>query len=296
LGKQRTKHKEQKPGEAPFYFPFQTTYLRVLIMAERVNGKVAIVTGAAQGIGRACALLLAREGARVVVADIQDEKGLAVVDQIRSDGHEAVYQHCDIIDEDQCAGLIQFTVGHYGRIDVLVNNAGWFPRSTLAETTTELWDRVININLRGAFYCCKYAIPQLRSGGGGSIVNVGSINGIQGLENLIAYASAKGGLLALTRTLAGAHAKDRIRANYIIPGWVLTEGEISVQASRGVNEEDLRQAGETLLLGRHQTADDIAQAVIYLASDESSQVTGTILHVDAGATTLPIQSKAPYVG
>jgi NAD(P)-dependent dehydrogenase (short-subunit alcohol dehydrogenase family) len=265
-------------------------------MSERVNGKVTVVTGAAQGIGRACALLLAREGARVVVADIQDQKGQSVVDEIRGGGGEAIYQHCDIIEEDDCAELIQSTVGQHGRIDALVNNAGWFPRSTIAETTTELWDRVINVNLRGAFYCCKYAIPRLRDGGGGSIINVGSINGLQGLENLIAYAAAKGGLLSLTRTIAGAHAKDRIRANYIIPGWVLTEGEIAVQASRGVNKKELHRAGETLLLGRHQTADDIAYAVIYLASDESSQVTGTILHVDAGATTLPIQNRAPYVG
>lgn len=265
-------------------------------MPERVKGKVAIVTGAAQGIGRGCALMLAREGARVVIADVQDEKGLAIVEQIRSEELEAIYQHSDVIDEEQCAALIQSTVDHYGRIDVLVNNAGWFPRATIEETSTELWDKVINVNLRGAFYCCKYAIPHLRNAGGGSIINIGSINGIQGLGSLIAYSSAKGGLLALTRTLAGAYAKDRIRANYVIPGWVLTEGEMSLQASRGVTEEELRRAGETLLLGQHQTPDDVAYAVIYLASDESSQVTGTIMHIDAGATTLPIQPPAGYVG
>lgn len=265
-------------------------------MPERVKGKVAIVTGAAQGIGHGCALMLAREGARVVIADVQDEKGIAIVEQIGSEGLEAIYQHSDVIDEEQCAALIQSTVDHYGRIDVLVNNAGWFPRATIEETSTELWDKVINVNLRGAFYCCKYAIPHLRNAGGGSIINIGSINGIQGLGSLIAYSSAKGGLLALTRTLAGAYAKDRIRANYVIPGWVLTEGEMSLQASRGVTEEELRRAGETLLLGRHQTPDDVAYAVIYLASDESSQVTGTIMHVDAGATTLPIQPPAGYVG
>jgi NAD(P)-dependent dehydrogenase (short-subunit alcohol dehydrogenase family) len=240
--------------------------------------------------------MLAREGARVVIADVQDEKGIAIVEQIGSEGLEAIYQHSDVIDEEQCAALIQSTVDHYGRIDVLVNNAGWFPRATIEETSTELWDKVINVNLRGAFYCCKYAIPHLRNAGGGSIINIGSINGIQGLGSLIAYSSAKGGLLALTRTLAGAYAKDRIRANYVIPGWVLTEGEMSLQASRGVTEEELRRAGETLLLGRHQTPDDVAYAVIYLASDESSQVTGTIMHVDAGATTLPIQPPAGYVG
>ncbi len=116
-------------------------------MAERVKGKVAIVTGAAQGIGRGCALLLAREGARVVVADIQDVEGLSVVEQIRCEGMEAIYQHSDVINEGQCAALIQSTIDSYGHIDVLVNNAGWFPRATIEETSTDLWDEVINVNL-----------------------------------------------------------------------------------------------------------------------------------------------------
>ena len=184
----------------------------------------------------------------------------------------------------------------FGRLDALVNNAGWFPRATLEETTTEIWDSILDLNLRGAFYCCKLAMPHLRAAGGGSIVNIGSINGIQGLPNLVAYAAAKGGLLALTRTLAGACAPDRIRVNYVIPGWVLTEGELALQSSRGVGEEDLRRAGQALALGRHQTAQDTAYAVLYLASDESTQVTGMIMHIDAGATTLPIQSPAMYVG
>jgi NAD(P)-dependent dehydrogenase (short-subunit alcohol dehydrogenase family) len=183
----------------------------------------------------------------------------------------------------------------YGRIDGLVNVAGAYPRATLEETTTEFWDWVQAVNLRSAFYCCKHAVPHLRADGG-SIVNIGSLNGIQGLPNLVAYAAAKGGLLALTRTLAGAYAADRIRVNYVIPGWVLTEGEISLQTSRGVAEETLRKAGAALPLGRHQTPLDTAYAVLYLVSDESTQVTGTIMSVDAGASTLPIPSSAPYPG
>lgn len=265
-------------------------------MTGRVADKVAVITGAAQGIGRGCAEILAREGARVVIGDLQEEAGLAAVDEIRASGGQATFQRADVEEEDHCAALVAAAIQTYGRLDILVNNAGWFPRATLEETTTELWDRIINVNLRGAFYCCKYAVPQMRAAGGGSIVNIGSINGLQGLPNLVAYAAAKGGLLTLTRTLAGAFAPDRIRANYVIPGWVLSEGELALQRSRGISAEDLQRAGERLPLGRHQTPRDTAYAVVYLASDESAQVTGTILNVDAGASTLPIQPGDAYVG
>ena len=264
-------------------------------MAGRVQGKVAIVTGAAQGIGRSCAEMLAREGARVVIGDIQDDAGQAVAAAIREKGGEALFQHVDIIEEQQCEQLIEAAIQHYGQLDILVNNAGWYPRATLEETTVDMWDKVLNVNLRGAFFCCKYAVPHMRKAKGGSIVNIGSINGIQGLPNLIAYASAKGGLLALTRTLAGAYAADSVRVNYIIPGWVLTEGEIALHKSQGRSEDEVRRAGTSLPLGRHQTPEDTAYAMVYLASDESSQVTGTIMHIDAGASILPIQSAENYL-
>ncbi len=127
-------------------------------------------------------------------------------------------------------------------------------------------------------------------------MNVGSINGIQGLPNLVAYASAKGGLLAMTRTLAGALAQDRIRVNYLIPGWVLSEGELALHAKNGVTREALETVGKSLALGRHQSPEDSAYAALYLLSDESTQVTGTILNVDAGASTLPIQPALPVPG
>lgn len=264
-------------------------------MAGRVAGKVIVVTGAARGIGRGCAEMLAAEGARVVIGDVLDE-GEAAASAIRAAGGEAIFQRADVVDEDQCAALMQAAVQRYGRLDGLLNNAGWFPRATLEETTTELWEAVLNVNLRGAFYCCKHAVPLLRAAGAGSIVNVGSINGIQALPNLVAYSAAKGGLLALTRTLAGALAGDRIRVNYVIPGWVLSEGERELQRIRGLSEDELARAGAALPLGRHQTPRDSAYAAVYLLSDESAQVTGTIMHVDAGASTLPIQPRAPYPG
>jgi len=265
-------------------------------MADRVEGKVAVVTGAARGIGRGCADMLAREGARVVIGDVRDADGEAVAAAIRAAGGDALFQRTDVVEEGQCAALVDAAVRAFGRLDILVNNVGWFPRATLEETTTALWEQVLNVNLRGAFYCCKHAAPYLRQAGGGSIVNIGSINGIQGLPNVVAYAAAKGGLLAMTRTLAGAYAADHIRVNYVIPGWVLSEGEVALHTSRGVAEDQLRRAGAALPLGRHQTPADTAYAVVYLASDESAQVTGTILHIDAGASTLPIQPGGPYVG
>ena len=264
--------------------------------AGRVEGKVTVVTGAAQGIGRGCAELLAREGAHVIIGDIQDVLGEQAASDIRAAGGNATFQHIDVTNEDQCAALMESALAAHGHLDILVNNAGIYPRATLEETTAQLWDHILAVTLTSAFFCCKHAVPAMRASGGGSIVNIGSLNGIQGLPNLVAYAAAKGGLLALTRTLAGAYAHDRIRANYVIPGWVLTEGEIALHLSRGVAEDALRQAGDRLPLGRHQTVQDAAYAVLYLASDESSQVTGTVLHVDAGASTLPHQPTTSYTG
>jgi NAD(P)-dependent dehydrogenase (short-subunit alcohol dehydrogenase family) len=253
----------------------------------RLADKVVVITGAAQGIGRGCAEMVAREGARVVVADLDEAAGKVAVDTIRTSGGEAIFVGTDVLKEDACASLMETTIRSYGRLDALVNNAGAFPRGTLEETTTEFWESVLSLNLRGAFYCCKYAAPHLRAAGGGSIVNIGSIHGIQGAANLVAYSAAKGGLLTMTRTLAGALAKDRIRVNYLIPGWVLTDTEIALQKSQGVSREELQRIGETKRLGRHQTVEDTAYAVVYLTSDESSQVTGVMLNIDAGDATLP---------
>lgn len=257
-------------------------------MSGRLADKVVVVTGAAQGIGRGCAEMTAHEGARVVVADVLEDVGRATVEAIRAAGGEATFVPTDVRDEASCAALMEATVRTYGRIDALVNNVGGFPRGTLEETTTEFWESVLSLNLRGAFYCCKFATPHLRAAGGGSIVNIGSIHGVQGAANLVAYSAAKGGLLTMTRTLAGALAPDRIRVNYIIPGWVLTETEIALQAATmGRSLEDLQRIGEAMPLGRHQTPEDTAYAVVYLTSDESTQVTAALLNVDAGDSMLP---------
>jgi len=257
-------------------------------MANRLQGKVVVVTGAAQGIGFGCARLIASEGAAVVLGDIQTDRGEQAAESIRKEGGKALFRRADVTSESQCAGLMDVAIQNFAKLDGLVNNAGWFPRASLESTTTELWDTVLNVNLRSAFYCCKFAVPHMRKQQSGSIVNMGSINGIQGLPNLVAYAAAKGGMLSLTRTLAGALAADRIRVNYVIPGWVFTEGEIALQKTQGLSEQELLKLGEKLALGRQQTCLDAAYAVVYLLSDESSQVTASILNVDAGSSTLPI--------
>ncbi len=261
----------------------------------RVEGKVIVVTGAAQGIGFECARMLAEEGAEIVLSDLRAPEGQAATAQIVAAGDKATFIQADVTSESDCAHLMDETARRFGRLDGLLNNAGWYPRATLENTTTDLWEAIQQVNLRGPFYCCKYAVPHLRAAGGGSILNMGSINGLQGLPNLVAYSAAKGGLLTLTRTLAGALAPDRIRVNYLIPGWVLTEGEIALHGGNGISLEALLKAGETLALGRHQTPKDSAYASVYLLSDESPQVTGIILNVDAGGSTLPIPPSAPYV-
>jgi NAD(P)-dependent dehydrogenase (short-subunit alcohol dehydrogenase family) len=168
----------------------------------------------------------------------------------------------------------------FGRLDGLVNNAGIFPRATLEETTSEFWDHVFAVNLKGAFFCCKYAVPEMRKAGGGSIVNIGSANAYVGAPNLFAYSTAKGGLITMTRNLANALAPDRIRVNFVNPGWVITETEVGIQAQEGHDRGWLDQAAQRMPLGRHQVPDDAAYACLYLLSDEASQVSGEQLGVD----------------
>jgi NAD(P)-dependent dehydrogenase (short-subunit alcohol dehydrogenase family) len=253
-------------------------------MAGRVEGKVAIVTGAGTGIGQGIARLLAREGARVVVANRNAETGEETVRQIREAGGAARFQRTDVTRESDCAELVRATVAEYGALDVLVNNAGIFPRATLEQTSEELWDQIMAVNLKGVFFCCKHAVPALRARGGGSIVNIGSANSYIGGTNLFAYSVSKGALLTLTRNLARAHGHERIRFNFVNPGWVVTPGEIEVQAREGHDAAWLQEQGARKPLGRLQEPDDAAYAILYLASDESCQVTGEALNVDGGSS------------
>jgi NAD(P)-dependent dehydrogenase (short-subunit alcohol dehydrogenase family) len=251
-------------------------------MAGRVQDKVAIVTGAGTGIGQGIALLLASEGARVVVANRKRETGEETVAQIRAAGGTALFHSTDVAKEAECAAVVSAATREFGRLDILVNNAGIFPRATLEETTEELWDEIMAVNLKGVFFLCKHAVPAMRAAGGGSVVNIGSINSYIGAPNLFAYSISKGGLLTLTRNLARSLAKDGVRVNFVNPGWVVTPGEIRIQALEGHDRDWLEERGRDMPLGRLQTPADAAYGVLYLASDESAMVTGEALNVDGG--------------
>ncbi len=252
----------------------------------RLQNKTIVITGAAGGIGAGCARMLAAEGANVIIGDIKDATGEATAAEIRAAGGTALYRHCDVTQETDCEGLMQHAVEHFGALNGLVNNVGWFPRATLEDTTAELWDAIINVNLRSAFFCCKHAFPRMRAAGGGSCVNIGSPNSKQATPTLVAYGAAKGALVNLTVTLAGAYAKDNIRVNLVSPGWVLTETEIETQKKEGKSLDDMARIGRELRFGRYQTPQDTGHALVYLLSDESAVVTGMFLSVDGGATTL----------
>jgi NAD(P)-dependent dehydrogenase (short-subunit alcohol dehydrogenase family) len=253
-------------------------------MGSRVAGKVAIVTGAGTGIGRSCAETLAREGASVVIAGRTAETGEETVRRITEQGGRALFCRTDVSREADCAQVAQTAVSQFGRLDILVNNAGIFPRHSLEETTPEALDEIMNINFKGAFFCCKHAIPAMVRGGGGSVINMGSIHGLLGSPNLVAYAASKGALLNLTKTLAAAYARRLVRVNYVIPGWVISEGEIRVQAQEGHDAQWLEEMGKRMPMGRIQEAQDASNAVLFLASDEASQVTGAVLNTDGGSS------------
>jgi NAD(P)-dependent dehydrogenase (short-subunit alcohol dehydrogenase family) len=256
-------------------------------MGNRLEGKVAMVTGGGTGIGRGIAVMLAREGARVVVAGRRTAPLEETVGIIRAAGGEARALSTDVTVEGQVQALVQGTVEEYGGLDVLVSNAGLYPRRELPELTEEIWDLTVDVNLKGHFLCAKHAIPALLERGGGSIIFIGSVHGYAGGSDVLAYSAAKGGLWTMTRNLARTYARQHLRVNYINPGWVASEGEMAHRRELGYSEEWLAEQGRTIVpSGRLQTPEDTAQVCVLLASDEATQITATRFNVDGGLSLI----------
>ena len=249
-------------------------------MTEVWKEKVALVTGGSSGIGRATALAFARRGAKVVIADVQAEDGEATARQIEHDGGEALFVQTDVSQPAQVESLIETIVDSYGRLDFACNNAGIEGEAApTADCTEENWDRVLSINLKGVWLCLKHEIRQMLKQGGGAIVNMSSVAGLVGSENVPAYAASKHGIVGLTRTAALEYADDGIRVNAICPGVIHTA---MIERFTGGDKEVQENLAEGQPLGRMGKPKEIADAVTWLCSDSASFVTGHAMAVDGG--------------
>jgi NAD(P)-dependent dehydrogenase (short-subunit alcohol dehydrogenase family) len=251
---------------------------------QRLLGKVAIITGGGTGIGRSCALLFAQEGARVVIAARRKEKLDAVAKEIAAAGGQALAVECDVTIKESAERALRKTEEQFGRVNVIVNNAGTVHVGTAEETSDGDWNRTISANLTGTFYVSRAALPALRRAGGGSIVNIGSYLGLVALKQRAAYCAAKGGVTLLTKAMALDHAHENIRVNCICPAIVETE-LAKAAIARAPDPAAYRRTRESQIpLGRMGQPEDIARLARFLASDESSWITGTAFPIDGGLT------------
>ena len=257
-------------------------------MSDRLKGKVAIVTGSTSGIGLGTAKLFASEGASVIVCGRRQEKGQAVVNEIKADGGEATYLFLDLTKPETIDRLFEETVKKYGKIDILINNASnvALPDGRVDEVTMEMWDNIFNTDLRGTFYMIKTVLPHMQENGGGSIVNIGSMASCGGDLGGTAYACAKAGVDMLTKDVALQYGKQSIRCNCIRPGLIVTP-QNDAYVAQAVKDIFLNN----ICVNRYGCPNDIGYMALYLASDESAFMTGQVVTVDGG-----MNSHVPSVG
>ena len=247
----------------------------------RLEGKVALISGGARGQGAVEARLFAQEGARVVIGDILEDEGRQLEAEINELGGSCVFVNLDVTSEDDWQNAVNIAVERFGKLDVLVNNAGIFKMGSVEGTSSELWDEIMDINGKGVFLGTKAAIPEMRKAGGGSIVNISSVAGLIGSHYSAAYTASKGAVRLLTKSTAVQYAKEGIRANSIHPGVIetpMTAGNLLA------NEEARQRTIARHPLGRYGQPEDVAFGALFLASDESSFMTGSELVIDGGLT------------
>ncbi|MEW6145870.1 MAG: glucose 1-dehydrogenase [Thermodesulfobacteriota bacterium] len=252
----------------------------------RLEGKTALITGGGEGIGRATALLFCSEGAKVGIMGRTKEKLDLVASEADGPG-EIVALHGDVSVEGDVKRVVDEFYKRYGRIDILFNNAGILEGGTVVTTSMEVWDRTIDINVKGVFLMSKHVVPLMAMHGGGSIINNSSVLGMVGMENCVAYNASKGAVRQITRSMALDHAKDNIRVNSVCPGYIKTKMDVEFMGNPPDAEEQLDKIAAGMIpLVRRAEAVEVGHAVLYLASDDSRYVTGSDLVIDGGWTTL----------
>jgi NAD(P)-dependent dehydrogenase (short-subunit alcohol dehydrogenase family) len=250
----------------------------------RLTNKVALITGGTSGIGEATAILFAQEGARVAITGRRETRGQAVMEQIAKGGGEAIFIRTDVRKADDCRRAVEETMRTFGQLDILFNNAGIFYAHTVVECSEEEWDEQVDTNLKGAFLMSKFALPAMIGRGSGVIINNSSGWGLVGGDRAVAYCASKGGMVLMTKAMAIDHGRQGIRVNCICPGDVDTPMLPPDARLRGLKWEEYLAGCATRPMGRIGTPEEIARAVLFLASDDSSFMTGAALVVDGGGT------------
>ncbi len=253
-------------------------------MSDKLAGKVALITGGNSGIGQATARLFSQEGAIVIIAARNADKGTAVVAEIESQGGQALFLACDVRQAADCQHVVDKTIEQFGQLDILFNNAGIVPLGTVPETSLDTWQAVWETNVSGTFYASRAALPHMIERGSGVIINNASDVGVVGARSIAVYSTTKGAIVQLTKSMALDHARQGIRVNAVCPGDTYVE-RWDARLSEALTKEDYLQGlGDVLPMGRVGTVEEIAKGVLFLASDDSSYMTGQLLVLDGGNT------------